>query len=286
MCKNKKWLYGFFPEKKMSITSKRPGENSKIDSPMAKYTTKGEVMCTLCGKIIKPASQKLWNAHVVSVKHKEMVALLRQSVNSKTSQPSTDVQQTVEDENLVDAQPTYTLPAAPARGILKNKRRPSEQPIVFTPISNENSKDGTDTTVRPNECSAIVSPVPAKQAKLVPAQLNGNVVMSNQITIVKDIKSVVSDVSLMEEGDGDNTERVGGDVAVANSELPAGFFDDPKLDAKARNVEFVDPMEKELAEFQKAIQQVVELWSICSLLFFALIIYKSVIYSWNLNFLE
>ncbi len=59
----------------------------RIESPMAKYTSKGDLMCSLCGKIVRPPSHKLWNAHLVSVKHKEMLALLRESVNSKTEQP-------------------------------------------------------------------------------------------------------------------------------------------------------------------------------------------------------
>lgn len=35
--------------------------------------------------------------------------------------------------------------------------------------------------------------------------------------------------------------------------IPEGFFDDPKLDAKARNVQFVDQGEEEWAKFQKEI---------------------------------
>ena len=35
--------------------------------------------------------------------------------------------------------------------------------------------------------------------------------------------------------------------------LPEGFFDDPKLDAKARNVQYVDHNEEEWEKFQKEI---------------------------------
>ncbi len=37
--------------------------------------------------------------------------------------------------------------------------------------------------------------------------------------------------------------------------LPEGFFDDPKLDAKARKVEYKDPMAEEWEKFQKSIQK-------------------------------
>ena len=35
--------------------------------------------------------------------------------------------------------------------------------------------------------------------------------------------------------------------------LPEGFFDDPKMDAKARKVEYKDPMTEEWEKFQKSI---------------------------------
>lgn len=44
-----------------------------------------------------------------------------------------------------------------------------------------------------------------------------------------------------------------------NASLPVGFFDDPKLDAKARNVPFKDKMEEELAKFQKEIREETEI---------------------------
>ena len=37
--------------------------------------------------------------------------------------------------------------------------------------------------------------------------------------------------------------------------LPEGFFDDPKQDAKARKVEYKDPMIEEWEKFQKTIQK-------------------------------
>lgn len=39
-----------------------------------------------------------------------------------------------------------------------------------------------------------------------------------------------------------------------NEVLPEGFFDDPKLDAKARNQEYKDPVEEEWERFQREIR--------------------------------
>lgn len=43
--------------------------------------------------------------------------------------------------------------------------------------------------------------------------------------------------------------------AENNEMLPEGFFDDPKLDAKARNVEYKDAAEEEWTKFQKEIRE-------------------------------
>lgn len=44
-----------------------------------------------------------------------------------------------------------------------------------------------------------------------------------------------------------------------DTELPEGFFDDPVLDAKARNVEYKDPVEEEWERFQKEIKEETDL---------------------------
>jgi zinc finger protein 830 len=44
-------------------------------------------------------------------------------------------------------------------------------------------------------------------------------------------------------------------VGLGAESLPEGFFDDPKLDAKARKVEYRDKMEDEWEKFQKSIQK-------------------------------
>ena len=41
--------------------------------------------------------------------------------------------------------------------------------------------------------------------------------------------------------------------------IPVGFFDDPKLDAKVRNVPFKDKMEEELAKFHEEIRKEIEI---------------------------
>jgi zinc finger protein 830 len=48
-------------------------------------------------------------------------------------------------------------------------------------------------------------------------------------------------------------DQVQGEVEDQDRNIPEGFFDDPKLDAKARNVQYVDAGEEEWSKFQKEI---------------------------------
>ncbi|XP_018330118.1 zinc finger protein 830 [Agrilus planipennis] len=45
------------------------------------------------------------------------------------------------------------------------------------------------------------------------------------------------------------------DIEHVDVTLPEGFFDDPKQDAKARNVEYKDPVEEEWERFQREIRE-------------------------------
>ena len=126
-------------------------------------------------------------------------------------------------------------PAKPLRSILKNKRRLSGEPAILTATLTaigSTSKLGQEFTKET---------IPAKVPKVeVGSSTVSSVMTSNDATS--------SEMETMDQSQ-DNS-------SIQLPELPAGFFDDPKLDAKARNVEFVDPIEKEFQEFQKIIQQV------------------------------
>ena len=121
------------------------------------------------------------------------------------------------------------------KSILKNKRRPSEEPVLFT-------KPTLATDSNLSQSPINEDAIPTKVPKMEDDQ---DMCSSSAMT---SSDAAVSELEAMDESHHDSGAQV--------SELPAGFFDDPKLDAKARNVEFVDPMEKEFQEFQKIIQQV------------------------------
>jgi len=70
-----------------------------------------------------------------------------------------------------------------------------------------------------------------------------------------DIESVPNQISSVEEKQSNETKKKDDTAEAGSSTLPEGFFDDPKKDAAARNVEYVDPKEKEWEMFQKVIQE-------------------------------
>uniref|UniRef100_A0A182LUQ0 ZNF380 coiled-coil domain-containing protein n=1 Tax=Anopheles culicifacies TaxID=139723 RepID=A0A182LUQ0_9DIPT len=62
----------------------------------------------------------------------------------------------------------------------------------------------------------------------------------------------VESMDLVERG----SSEVGGSTMAPDEEkLPEGFFDDPKMDAKARNQEYKDPNDEEWEKFQKEIKE-------------------------------
>ncbi|KRT80156.1 hypothetical protein AMK59_7576 [Oryctes borbonicus] len=51
------------------------------------------------------------------------------------------------------------------------------------------------------------------------------------------------------------SEQMDAEIVPNADALPEGFFDDPKLDAKARNLEYKDPVEEEWERFQREIRE-------------------------------
>ncbi|KAK9512083.1 hypothetical protein O3M35_000589 [Rhynocoris fuscipes] len=82
-----------------------------------------------------------------------------------------------------------------------------------------------------------------------------------------DVKQEIDDTNIKMETEDDVSTKTNGSEekmstattiveSVSNSsELPEGFFDNPILDAKARNVEYKDPIQEEWERFQREIKE-------------------------------
>ncbi|XP_003742772.1 zinc finger protein 830 [Galendromus occidentalis] len=109
----------------------------------------------------------------------------------------------------------------------------------------------------PNKYEAIVKkvPEPPKVApksilknplKASPSQSDGEVVKPTEKA-----ETLKRPASPPEEQPDTKSAKLSEDGSV----LPEGFFDDPKLDAKARNIEYKDPREVEWEMFQKELRE-------------------------------
>ncbi|KAK3928570.1 Zinc finger protein 830 [Frankliniella fusca] len=191
----------------------------KIDSPLAKYTSDGTLMCVLCNTVVR--SEAVWNVHINAKAHRDNIHLAKQKkISSEFKSPA--------------------IVASPAL------KRPNE-PVKNDPIPSKKLK-------------GILKNAPVKtpsSTSLPDNFFDGNSVSSgghNQSSVV--LSHIMETTDVCEPMDEDN---VNGDnppnSGLKEEALPEGFFDDPIMDAKARHVEYKDPIEEEWEKFQKEIKE-------------------------------
>ncbi|XP_032680394.1 zinc finger protein 830 [Odontomachus brunneus] len=194
----------------------------KIESPLAKYTDSGQLMCILCKSVVR--NETVWPVHLNSKTHKENIAVAKKT--------KLETESMVKTSNVT----VFKRPLSPSqnssankkiKGILKN----SNQPVAQTKSS-----------------------LPADFFDSDSKQVNGGPSSATQKKESKDSTVSIIDVSSIEAEEEKEKEKE--KVKDTNvSVLPEGFFDDPVMDAKVRNVEYKDPIEEEWEKFQKEIKE-------------------------------
>ncbi|XP_037092999.1 zinc finger protein 830-like [Pollicipes pollicipes] len=109
-------------------------QSKKVDSPLARYSSSGQLSCVVCRTPVK--SELAWTAHLVSRSHKERVAALRdQQGGDKRPAPAasaaddrTRAKRLKGDKSVPDD--FFEKPQVPKKGILKNAPRPAPKPAV------------------------------------------------------------------------------------------------------------------------------------------------------------
>ncbi|XP_043527758.1 zinc finger protein 830 [Frieseomelitta varia] len=205
--------------KAMSEHKKKIGAVKKIESPLAKYTDAGQLMCVLCKAIIR--SETVWPVHLNSKTHKENIALAKKT---KLETDPTKVQ-------------TFKRPMSPSqesstnkkiKGILKNSSAQSAQ------VSSSLPADFFDNPKQVNGTISSSTPMATQWSE-----------DNKEPVHEKDLKNI----EVEEEKEKDKSKDINQPL------LPEGFFDDPVLDAKVRNVEYKNPIEEEWEKFQKEIKE-------------------------------
>ncbi|KAL2718504.1 zinc finger protein 830 [Vespula squamosa] len=214
--------------KAMSEHKKKLEIVKKIESPLAKYPfyylNAGQLMCILCKSIIR--NETVWVVHINSKTHKENVILAKKT--------KLDI------ERLSTTVPsTFKRPGSPSegnttnkkiKGILKNPSKPSAQSNLPADFFDNSSKQSCVT-------STPINPITTQESK-------------SSLEATDDAESRIhTDV----ENDVEKEKEKVKDINQAT--LPEGFFDDPILDAKVRNVEYKDPIEEEWEKFKKEIKE-------------------------------
>ncbi|XP_031784993.1 zinc finger protein 830 [Nasonia vitripennis] len=202
--------------KAMLEAKKKHSVIKKIESPLARYNELDQLTCVLCKTVVR--SETLWPIHLNSKTHKDNIALAKKT---KLEPAATQPRPSNKRATLFQE----PQPVKKVKGILKNTGHPasikSSLPAGFFDESSPSHKNIDNSNARKTESTTV----------------NGSNVNGSQESVNVEASEV--------KNNKDSSQAV----------LPEGFFDDPVKDAKARNVEYKDPIEEEWEKFQKEIKE-------------------------------
>ncbi|KAF8766551.1 Zinc finger protein 830 like protein [Argiope bruennichi] len=193
-----------------------------------KYDSLGQLTCSICNVVVK--SSNLWGTHIAGKIHKENLT------KQKKSTPSNDFNNTV----AIGIKRNTDQPEVTKK--IKSDMKPpekSEPPKAASLLANYSDSDDSDMDTTDDA---------------VPSQNSSNNGLPPDFfdSSASNINSTTPPVSASETPMEENVTAV---AKSTDAPLPEGFFDDPVLDAKARNIEYKDPVEEEWEKFQKAIAE-------------------------------
>lgn len=191
----------------------------KIDSPLAKYSKDGQLSCILCGSIVR--SEAIWNVHINSKQHKENI------LNAKRKR----------EDNLTKSKGSEST-------------NTSEECTKVSHSSEPPKKKRKDASLPANFFDADIKNVPTDANSAKASKPKTLLISEYNDSEDEDVESENTEMKNSEGGD----EKSSVKDRPAET-LPEGFFDDPVLDAKVRNVEYKDPIEEEWERFQRAIKE-------------------------------
>lgn len=221
---------------------------TKIQSPLAKYNDLGQLMCVLCKTIVR--SDDVWKVHVNAKQHKQNVELAKKTMATtapaSASAPVAKPSSTVSASKRMAPPPVPEIPAKMPKSILKNSNNQSDSNGAQSIANTKSDADKNalpdnffDTPMQSTDSSGISSGG-FYETTLIKTSIKTNLINIKRST----------DAEKM-DGAGDQQQQ-----PTPNEEtLPEGFFDDPIKDAKARNLEYKDPLEDEWEKFQQEIKE-------------------------------
>ncbi|XP_073443831.1 zinc finger protein 830 isoform X2 [Dendrobates tinctorius] len=278
----------------MKAKQRETAAKKKIESPLAKYNSLGQLSCVVCNIPIK--SELLWQTHILGKQHKEKVAELKgANVKDSRSPVSTLLLQTTkrkgpvlesleskrikdsEDESSASSKTSALPPGFFETGDQScDKKTPVNAPIVRLLAGNyddDEEEDGENVPAGPSstqQSMEIPLPPPTTQDSSLPPDF-----FDSKTPLVSHSGSILkADIQEKAVERKENTAEA----------LPEGFFDDPEVDAKVRKVDAPkDHLDKEWEEFQKEMRQVntqTKRQSGCLIWYFAPVLLTSCYMGW------
>lgn len=205
------------------------------------YNELGQLTCVLCKTVVR--SEDVWKVHINAKLHKqniEQAKQLKQRTNNFTTATTTTKRPADPTPSIIHEQPIKRL-----KGILKNS--------TAIPVA-QVSADAIDASRKneiPNDFFDKPSTSNGEASSFFEATMKKTSIRQDLLNINRELlKPVAADSTAIDGGD-----KMEVDSGVVGDEaLPEGFFDDPIKDAKARNLEYKDPVEEEWDKFQKEIK--------------------------------
>ncbi|BFZ07753.1 hypothetical protein BsWGS_10792 [Bradybaena similaris] len=230
--------------------------SKKVNHPLAKYNSLNQLVCILCNNVIK--NDILWTSHLQSRQHKEKAIAIRTQgpdkpehlasntpLKRKGSSDITELERKkLKSESTTDIRKLQTdsgnSDSKDSRSDIKERAKAAFLAGYSSSSASETDEDDDDDDEddEDNETPTVKSGTVASLAK------------SSKNSVPGDFFDSPPDVS--------NSDEVKPEPSHSKKMayvLPEGFFDDPKRDAKVREVVYKDKEEEEWELFQKAIKE-------------------------------
>lgn len=183
--------------------------------------------CILCKTVVR--SEDVWKVHVNAKQHKQNIELAKQ-LKEKTNNFTQATKRPA-------SSPTASaVPEKIPRGILKNATTKTTTATTVAAAPAASQSKSSD-----NELPAdFFDAKPAQGTSYFQATLQKTNIRHDLVNIKRAADGATDAMDVDETKD---------------DELPEGFFDDPVKDAKARNMDYKDPVEEEWEKFQQEIKE-------------------------------
>ncbi|KAL8604195.1 hypothetical protein ACOMHN_014763 [Nucella lapillus] len=205
-----------------------------IEHQYAKYNSLDKLVCTLCNTVIK--NDNLWPAHIQGSKHK------KKCLASKTQGPAKPAEVTgkrkLSDAEILPAKKAKELTDSNGLKTSNSSETTTKKVAALAGFSSSSSSSEDDEEDDEDQTTTQQTPAASGSSSKGPGGLPDD----------------FFDASL--KGEEDKAENAGSSKPTTMAEvLPEGFFDDPKMDAKVRKVEYKDKMEEEWELFQRSMKE-------------------------------